>query len=222
MDVQPSTRLTAAALQARLTSQTTPLLTRLENILATLLPSAPASADPSDLTSPSSSNNPQSSHVQTATESLQLSVETTAMIRACEELMGLSRAMKEIWLSGSLDTLDEDRLHDKQGNGDAIGRGKEINDADENMQSQRAREEKKLAEDRKFAVLGLLRTLTGKRDLQLEMAADVKPTETDEVEATARATASGGDEGSAMDLDMDTNQRQPGDQIGGETTAEVG
>jgi Surfeit locus protein 5 subunit 22 of Mediator complex len=49
------------------------------------------------------------SYVDTATEQLQLEVESTALIRAAEEIMVLTRELKDLWLFGGLDTWDGGR-----------------------------------------------------------------------------------------------------------------
>jgi hypothetical protein len=41
----------------------------------------------------------------TATEQLRMDVESTALIRAAEEVMVLTRELKDLWLFGGLDTL---------------------------------------------------------------------------------------------------------------------
>lgn len=41
----------------------------------------------------------------TATEQLSMDVESTALIRAAEEVMVLTRELKDLWLFGGLDTL---------------------------------------------------------------------------------------------------------------------
>lgn len=43
--------------------------------------------------------------VNTATEQLRIDVESTALIRAAEEVMVLTRELKDLWLFGGLDTL---------------------------------------------------------------------------------------------------------------------
>ncbi|CDM27086.1 hypothetical protein DTO013E5_4270 [Penicillium roqueforti] len=48
------------------------------------------------------------SHVDAAVEAFQIDVESTALIRASEDLLALHRLMKELWLFGKLDTLGED------------------------------------------------------------------------------------------------------------------
>ena len=45
-------------------------------------------------------------HVSTAKDQFKLDVESTALIRAAEEIMVLTRTMKELWLFGGLDTLE--------------------------------------------------------------------------------------------------------------------
>ncbi|ERF77243.1 hypothetical protein EPUS_05812 [Endocarpon pusillum Z07020] len=99
---------------ARITHTTSTLLTRLENILAIALP--PTSTNPSsnnnntDTTNPGSSapnpalgasSNPSITHAGIAVESFNLDVETTALVKAAEDLMGLGRGLKEIWLGGA-------------------------------------------------------------------------------------------------------------------------
>ncbi|EGC41749.1 conserved hypothetical protein [Histoplasma capsulatum var. duboisii H88] len=47
------------------------------------------------------------SFTSTAIETYQLDVESTALIRAAEDILSLTRSMKEAWLFGKLDTLGE-------------------------------------------------------------------------------------------------------------------
>jgi len=47
--------------------------------------------------------------VDTMNKKLTVDVNVTAMIRAAEELMVLTRTMKELWLFGGLDTLEGDQ-----------------------------------------------------------------------------------------------------------------
>ncbi|OAX78473.1 hypothetical protein ACJ72_07222 [Emergomyces africanus] len=98
---QPSSR----ALQARINTNIAQLLQRFENIMAT------ATVDNPSFTS-------------TAIETYQLDVESTALvldalnanrssfslaqIRAAEDILSLTRSMKEAWLFGKLDILGED------------------------------------------------------------------------------------------------------------------
>ena len=53
-------------------------------------------------------------------QQFQLDVESTAVIRAAEEIMMLTRTMKEIWLFGGLDTLVQDH-EGKEGTGQDEG-----------------------------------------------------------------------------------------------------
>ncbi|KAJ5605542.1 hypothetical protein N7510_008323 [Penicillium lagena] len=85
MESQPS----AKALQSRINADISQLLQRFENIMAT------ATVD-----------NP--SYTSTAVETYQLDVESTALIRAAEDILALTRTMKETWLFGKLNTLGED------------------------------------------------------------------------------------------------------------------
>lgn len=43
-----------------------------------------------------------------AIETYQLEVESTALVRAAEDILALTRTLKEMWLFGKLDTLGED------------------------------------------------------------------------------------------------------------------
>ncbi|KAK5310001.1 hypothetical protein LTR70_009824 [Exophiala xenobiotica] len=47
--------------------------------------------------------------VDTMNKKLTVDIATTAMVRAAEELMVLTRTMKELWLFGDLDTLASDQ-----------------------------------------------------------------------------------------------------------------
>ncbi|ODM20639.1 hypothetical protein SI65_03692 [Aspergillus cristatus] len=85
MESQP----TAKALHNRINYNISQLLQRFENIMAT------ATVE-------------NTSHTSTAVETYQLDVESTALIRAAEDILSLTRAMKETWLFGKLDTLGED------------------------------------------------------------------------------------------------------------------
>ncbi|KAJ5103116.1 hypothetical protein N7532_003645 [Penicillium argentinense] len=77
------------ALEARINTDISQLLQRFENIMAT------ATAENNTLTA-------------TAVESYQVDVESTALIRAAEDLLSVTRTMKEMWLFGKLDTIGED------------------------------------------------------------------------------------------------------------------
>ncbi|KAJ5964830.1 uncharacterized protein N7479_004706 [Penicillium vulpinum] len=87
MDSRP----TAKELLDRVDYDISQLLQRFENIVA-------IAANKFDGTS----------HVDAAVEAFQIDVESTALIRAAEDLLALSRLMKELWLFGPLDTLGED------------------------------------------------------------------------------------------------------------------
>ncbi|PGG99913.1 hypothetical protein AJ80_09268 [Polytolypa hystricis UAMH7299] len=80
---------TARSLQTRINNDITQLLQRFENIMAA------ATVE-------------NTSHTATAIETYQLDVESTALIRAAEDILALTRTMKETWLFGKLDTLGED------------------------------------------------------------------------------------------------------------------
>ncbi|KAJ5986410.1 hypothetical protein N7451_010775 [Penicillium sp. IBT 35674x] len=82
-------QLTAKALHSRINTNVSQLLQRFENIMATATVQNP-------------------SHTATAVETYQLDVESTALIRSAEDILALTRAMKEMWLFGQLDTIGED------------------------------------------------------------------------------------------------------------------
>jgi len=95
---------TAKFLQARITALSTTLIKRLENIFAVALDETGAPAAGSaggDAPLPPSLTD-------TSVQQFQLDVESTAVIRAAEEITMLTRTLKEIWLFGGLDTLDKD------------------------------------------------------------------------------------------------------------------
>ncbi|KAJ6110116.1 hypothetical protein N7486_002351 [Penicillium sp. IBT 16267x] len=73
----------------RINADISQLLQRFENIMATATVENP-------------------SHTATAVETYQIDVESTALIRAAEDILTLTRTMKEMWLFGKLDTIGED------------------------------------------------------------------------------------------------------------------
>ncbi|KZZ95230.1 hypothetical protein AAP_01718 [Ascosphaera apis ARSEF 7405] len=83
--LQPS----AQFLHSRINTNVTQLLQRFENIMAA------ATVE-------------NTSHTSTAIETYQLDVESTALIRAAEDILVITRMMKEAWLFGKLETLKED------------------------------------------------------------------------------------------------------------------
>jgi len=89
---------------ARIQGLSSTLIRRLENILA-------ASLDNANST-PSSNEHKSPILTDTAVQQVQLDVESTALIRAAEEIMLLTRTMKEIWLFGGLDTIKHEGDND--------------------------------------------------------------------------------------------------------------
>ncbi|KAJ9299714.1 hypothetical protein DTO271G3_2598 [Paecilomyces variotii] len=85
MESQP----TVKSLHNRINADISQLLQRFENIMAT------ATVE-------------NTSYTATSVETYQLDVESTALIRAAEDILSLTRTMKETWLFGKLDTLGED------------------------------------------------------------------------------------------------------------------
>ncbi|KAJ5669040.1 hypothetical protein N7462_010110 [Penicillium macrosclerotiorum] len=89
MDTVPTTKQLHTLFQDRINADISQLLQRFENIMAI------ASAE-------------NTSYAAIAVESYQMDVESTALIRAAEDLLVVTRIMKEIWLFGKLDTVGED------------------------------------------------------------------------------------------------------------------
>lgn len=105
---------TARFLQARITTLSTTLIKRLENIFAAALPPDPSNPSPAYQPSPSTTNGTLSvsnapALTTTAIDQFQLDVESTALVRAAEEIMVLTRQLKDLWLFGGLDTLRNDQ-----------------------------------------------------------------------------------------------------------------
>ncbi|KIW10796.1 hypothetical protein PV08_10095 [Exophiala spinifera] len=100
----------AKFLQARITALSTTLIKRLENIFAVALDeTGPQSMFPAG----GSDVPPPPSLTDTSVQQFQLDVESTAVIRAAEEIMMLTRTLKEIWLFGGLDTLEQDHHNEE-------------------------------------------------------------------------------------------------------------
>ena len=86
---------------ARVTYLSNTLIKRIGNIFEQAMTNDPASTE-------LVTQNAVSSHTTTAMQQFQLDVESTALIRAAEEIMILTRSMKDVWLFGGLDTLTSD------------------------------------------------------------------------------------------------------------------
>ncbi|KAI5294864.1 hypothetical protein KEM52_003003 [Ascosphaera acerosa] len=82
---QPS----AQYLHSRVNAIVSQLLRRFENVMAT------ATVE-------------NTSYTATAIEQYQIDVESTALVRAAEDILALTRTLKELWLFGKLETLDAD------------------------------------------------------------------------------------------------------------------
>ncbi|EHY60105.1 hypothetical protein ABEF92_001024 [Exophiala dermatitidis] len=108
---------TAKFLQARITALSTTLIKRLENIFAVALDGTSVGTIP-----PASAGVPPPSLTDTAVQEFQLDIESAAVIRAAEEIMVLTRTMKEIWLFGGLDTLEKDHENDNNPQNEATKR----------------------------------------------------------------------------------------------------
>ena len=86
---------------ARITYLSNTLIKRIGNIFEEALTNDPASTE-------STTRDGVVAHTTTAIQQFQLDVESTALVRAAEEIMVLTRSMKDFWLFGSLDTLTSD------------------------------------------------------------------------------------------------------------------
>lgn len=113
------------------------MIKRLENILAVALDEH--STQTAAVSSPTGTGPPPPSLIDTSVQQFQLDVESAAVVRAAEEIMMLTRTMKEIWLFGALDTLAKDH------------------DADQSPQEEAARKE--MEEDVKIVEEGFKRFL---------------------------------------------------------------
>lgn len=90
---------------ARISTLTTTLIKRLENILAVAVTTDPFQSGTDAALPPSLTD--------TAVQQFQLDAEAQSLIRACEDIMMLTRHMKDLWLFGGLHTLTGDDPDDK-------------------------------------------------------------------------------------------------------------
>ena len=93
--------LTCGVQPARITYLPNTLIKRIGNIFEEALTNDPASTE-------STTQDGVVTLTTTAMKQFQLDVESTALVRAAEEIMVLTRSMKDFWLFGSLDTLTSD------------------------------------------------------------------------------------------------------------------
>jgi hypothetical protein len=101
-------RLTCGVQPARITYLSNTLIKRIGNIFEEALTNDPASTE-------STTWDGVVTHTTTAMQQFQLDVESTALVRAAEEIMVLTRSMKDFWLFGSLDTLTSDHSGQQEG-----------------------------------------------------------------------------------------------------------
>lgn len=101
-------RLTGGVQLARITYLSNTLIKRIGNIFEEALTNDPASTE-------STTQDGAVTHTTTAMRQFQLDVESTALVRAAEEIMVLTRSMKDFWLFGSLDTLTSDHNGEQEG-----------------------------------------------------------------------------------------------------------
>jgi hypothetical protein len=101
-------RLTCDVQPARITYLSNTLIKRVGNIFEEALTNDPASTE-------STTQDGVVTHTTTAMQQFQLDVESTALVRAAEEIMVLTRSMKDFWLFGSLDTLTSDHNGQQEG-----------------------------------------------------------------------------------------------------------
>lgn len=107
--------LTMSYVTARITALSTTLIKRLENIFAVALDESDAQAS----ARAGGDAPPPPSLTDTSVQQFQLDVESTAVVRAAEEIMMLTRTLKEIWLFGGLDTLENDHENDQNSHDEA-------------------------------------------------------------------------------------------------------
>jgi hypothetical protein len=104
---------TATALQAHVKHLSIALLRKFQDLLATARDKAPSDEkddEGNDIDDPGplpGSVAPVLSPEQVASKQLDIEVSTTALIRAAEDIMVLTRGMKELWVFGGLDTVGE-------------------------------------------------------------------------------------------------------------------
>ncbi|KIX03794.1 uncharacterized protein Z518_07347 [Rhinocladiella mackenziei CBS 650.93] len=101
--------------ESRISALSTTLIKRLENIFAVALDET----DTQTAASTSDDAPAPASLTETSVQQFQLDVESTAVVRAAEEIMMLTRTMKEIWLFGGLDTLAQDHEKDQDSKNEA-------------------------------------------------------------------------------------------------------
>ena len=111
---------TAKFLQARITALSTTMIKRLENIFAVALDPTKTNASTTNGAELSSDASLPPSLTDTSVQQFQLEVDSTALVRAAEEIMMLTRTMKEIWLFGGLDTLTKDHEGEKDSESEAL------------------------------------------------------------------------------------------------------
>ncbi|WEW57818.1 hypothetical protein PRK78_003285 [Emydomyces testavorans] len=92
---------TSKSLQNRINADIAQLLQRFENIMA-------AATRQWQRANSNGEQVNNSSHTASAIETYQLDVESTALVRAAEDILALTRTMKECWLIGKLNTIGED------------------------------------------------------------------------------------------------------------------
>lgn len=99
----PTSRLTQRSRVARIEVLTKMLIRRFGDVLEVAItpPPKPEDPDPPSL-------------VDTANKQLTVDTATMSLIRAAEELMVLTRTMKELWLLGGLDTLVADQNNEEK------------------------------------------------------------------------------------------------------------
>lgn len=96
---------TAAALHARIQTLSISLLQRFQALLATAHDDAEDGPDGNGAGPLPGSTAPTLSPEEVASKQLDIEVGTTALIRTAEEIMVLTRGMKELWVFGALDAV---------------------------------------------------------------------------------------------------------------------
>ena len=96
---------TAAALHARIQALSISLLQRFQGLLATAHDDAEDGPEGNGTGPLPGSTAPTLSPEEVASKQLDIEVGTTALIRTAEEIMVLTRGMKELWVFGGLDAV---------------------------------------------------------------------------------------------------------------------
>ena len=96
---------TAVQLQSRISHLSYQLLRRYNALLANASESEDDTGSP---TADGERSTKDPSAIETVAKQIDIQVETQAIIKAAEDIMALTRSMKELWLFGGLNTVDSE------------------------------------------------------------------------------------------------------------------